>query len=577
MEFVEHLKSSVDIVGVVGQYVRLRKIGQRYLGLCPFHTEKTPSFNVNPAHQFYKCFGCGEGGDVIKFVEKIEGLSFYEALTLLAERHGIPIPKRTSYSDEETRLHASIYRMHEIAFDTFRAALNSPGGAEARAYITKRGVAPAVSQEFGLGFAERSGNLLARRFERENFTAAEMEAGGLVLKRQDGSGFFDRFRGRLMFPIHNESGKIIGFGGRALAKDDEPKYMNSPETPIYHKSYVLYNLHRAKDAIRKNERTVLVEGYMDAIGVYAAGIKEVVAPCGTAFTSQQVRSLKRHADRIVVNFDPDAAGEKAAEKYIPMLLDEGMHVRILQLDGGLDPDEYANQRGADAYRAKLESAHGYFVWLADRARAKQDTRTAEGRMAVLQSLLPAIQRISDAIERAAVANEVASYLGVDRGLVLDYFRKAVADRRETKIAPPREPVAANERLLLNLLLQSEEIRVQIVPRLKGMPAVERFGMRRIFQALFALHESGARTGFAELDARLEESDRSLLAEVVLVDEMGEEHVRLDQAQACLRQLETADLSRRKAELRARLKEAELAGNPDEAMRVMEEIDRLGKA
>ena len=189
---------------------------------------------------------------------------------------------------------------------------------------------------------------------------------------------------------------------------------------------------------------------------------------------------------------------------------------------------------------KSQSAHGYFVWLADRARAKQDTRTAEGRMAVLQSLLPAIQRISDPIERAATANEVASYLGVDQGLVLDYFRKAAADRREAKLAPPREPVAANERLLLNLLLQSEEIRAQMVPRLKGMPAVERFGMRRIFQALFALYESGARTGFAELDARLEESDRTLLAEAVLVDEMGEEHVQLEQAQACLRHLETAD-------------------------------------
>ena len=470
MEFVEQLKLSVDIVDVIGQYVRLRKAGPRYTGLCPFHTEKTASFSVHSAHQFYKCFGCGAGGDVIKFVMEIEGLTFYEALKLLAERYGIPMPRRADYSDPDTKLRAALYRMHEIACEMYRAAFDGSAGAVARAYVTKRGLTTGLITEFGLGFSEASGQMLARRFEREKFTAEEMEASGLVLKRDSG-GFFDRFRGRLMFPIHNESGKCIAFGGRALAADAEPKYLNSSETPIYKKSQVLYNLHRAKESIRKNDRAVLVEGYMDVIGVWSAGVHEVVASCGTALTPQQVRSVRRHANagkvetsrRVVVNFDPDRAGIAAAEKSIQMLLDEGMHVRVLQLNGDLDPDEYVKEHGAEAYQACVEKAPGYFLWLADRARAKFDMRTAEGRMAGLQFLLPAIQRISDKLERAAIADEVSTYLGIERSLVLDAFRKAAVERREKTLAPAAKSVPPIERILLNAILTSAEVRGAILP------------------------------------------------------------------------------------------------------------------
>jgi DNA primase len=308
VDFIEQLKSSIDIVQVIGERVRLRKSGpNRYTGLCPFHTEKTGSFTVHAAFQFYKCFGCGASGDVLKFVQEIEGISFYEALKLLADRHGIPMPKRAGYSDPDTRLRAAIYQMHEIAEQAFRNHLASPAGAEARAYLERRGVSREAIEQFGLGYPDRSGRHLLRILEQQKFPADQLEASGLVSRRQDGS-FYDRFRNRLMFPIHNETGKVIGFGGRALAADDEPKYLNSSETPIYKKSYVLYNLHRAKDEIRKSGRVVLVEGYMDVIGVFSSGVKEVVATCGTSLTSQQVQAMRRFSDRIVVNFDPDAAG-----------------------------------------------------------------------------------------------------------------------------------------------------------------------------------------------------------------------------------------------------------------------------
>ncbi|MFB3779502.1 MAG: DNA primase [Bryobacteraceae bacterium] len=578
MDFVEQLKSSIDIVKVVGEYVRLRKsgAGPRYVGLCPFHTEKTPSFSVHQSHQFYKCFGCGAGGDVLKFIMEIERVSFYEALKLLADRHGIPMPKRAEYSDDETRQRAALFEMHELAARVFRSNLSGAGGAAARDYLEKRGVSREVMEEFGLGLSDRSGQDLARRLEREGFKHEQMEASGLVLKRPDGSGFYDRFRGRLMFPIHSESGKVIGFGGRALTTEDQPKYLNSPETPIYRKSQVLYNLHRAKEPVRRADCGILVEGYMDVIGVHSAGVREVVASCGTALTSAQVRALKRHSDKIVVNFDPDAAGASAAERSVQMLLEEGMRVRVLELAGGLDPDEFVKQSGAAAYRAALDKAPGYFHWLADRARGRFDMQSGQGRVSALQFLLPAIQRVGDKLERAAIAGEVAATLGVEPGLVLEHFKRAAAERTERPIGQAGQPVRAVEKILLNSLLLRGEIRGEIIPRLRSMPQVERMATARLFRSLFSLYDCQPAFRLSDLESRLEESDRSLLASVAFADELSEEDYTLEQALACLDRLEEEGLESRRAALRLRVKEAERTGNLPEALRLTEELSRLRK-
>jgi DNA primase len=573
MEFKDQLKSSVDIVKVIGEYVRLRKSGvSRYTGLCPFHSEKTPSFSVHAGHQFYKCFGCGVSGDVLKFVMEFEHVSFPEAVKLLAERNGIPMPKRAEYADADTRLRAAVFQIQELALEAFREQLAGPAGLEARRYLEKRGVSPESSAQFGLGYAERSGRGLLRLLEKQGFTAEQMENSGLLGRREDGS-FYDRFRNRLMFPIHSESGKPIGFGGRALDPADEAKYLNSAESPIYKKSAVLYNLHRAKEGIRRADRSVLVEGYMDVIGVWAAGVREVVASCGTALTAQQVQMLRRHSDKIVVNFDPDAAGANAAERSINLLLDESMRVRIVELEDGLDPDEYCKERGADAYRGKLDKAQTYFYWLADRARAKFDLRTAEGRVAGFQFLLPAIQRLPDKIERVAVANDVAGYLGVDAGLVLENFRKSAMDRRDKKVAPAREALRADEKILLNLLVSDAEARQELIPELEALPAVEQFATRAIFKALFALHAAGAVT-YEELHARLEESDQELLASAVLRDETDGSAITLSLGEECVRSLQRTSLKAQVAALKARVKEAERAGNMQEALRLAEELHDL---
>ena len=579
MDLVQQVKSTADIVSVVGQYVRLKKMGgsARYVGLCPFHTEKTPSFSVHSTHQFYKCFGCGQGGDVIKFVMEIERLSFYEALKLLAERSGIPIPKRSEYSDPESKFRAGLYRMHEQAQEVFRANLQGAAGKGGRDYLAGRGLAAGLIDEFGLGYSDPGGTQLVRLFEKDGLGPELLEASGLVLKRTDGSGYIDRFRGRLMFPLHSESGKIIGFAGRALRAGDEPKYMNSPETSIYRKSYVLYNLHRAKESIRKQERAVLVEGYMDVIGVHAAGVREVVASCGTALTQTQVKVLKRHCGRIVVNFDPDSAGTRATERSLEVLLEEDASVRILQLEEGLDPDAYVKQRGADAYRTALERAPGYFSWLAERARRKFDMRTAEGRIAGFEFLLPSIHRIADRLERMTIANEVAEYLGIEPGLVLEEFRKAALQRRESIVRPAEPQLRPVEKLLLKAILFSETALREALPRLAALPASQEFSARRIFEAIRATAAEGKPLAYAEVDARLGDEDRALLASVAFSDELEDEELLATKARECLRYLEESQRDQSRASLKAKIREAERAGNLPEALRLAQELAQLEKS
>lgn len=573
MDFAEQLKSQVDIVRTVGEYVRLRKAGTRWVGLCPFHTEKTPSFGVNP-RGFYKCFGCGAGGDVIKFVMEIEGLSFWEAVKLLAERNGIPLPRRRETGDADAAVRAALYRMHEIALEVFRDGLYAPAGAGARSYLTRRGVTRSAAERFGLGYADPSGAALLRRFEREGFAPAELEASGLVRRRQETGGFYDAFRGRLMFPIHSESARIIAFAGRALGEGGEPKYLNSPETPIYKKNTVLYNLNRAKEAIRKHDRAVLVEGYMDVIGVVAGGVEEVVATCGTALTSSQVRTLRRHSENVVVNFDPDVAGANATERSIQILLDEHLRVRVLTLEQGLDPDEFVRQRGAETYRRLLAKAETYFHWLADRARARFDMRSAEGRLEGFRFLLPAIQKVPDRLERAAIAEDVADYLGVDKGLVLEQFRKSAAARGGAPARPPVPAVPPLERMLLLSLLASPEARAEVLPRLAEVPAFGALRVRGLLEAMREMDAAGAPVGYLSLEARVAEEDRTLLREIVTADEMGEAGHTAEQARACLRELEAAARQAQRAELREQLKAAERAGDTAEARRLMGELGRL---
>jgi DNA primase len=337
---------------------------------------------------------------------------------------------------------------------------------------------------------------------------------------------------------------------------------------------VSYNLHRAKEAIRKEERAVLVEGYMDVIGVTAAGFRPVVASCGTALTELQVRALKRHTEKIIVNFDPDAAGAKAAERSISLLLDEGLQVRILQLDADLDPDEYCKERGAAAYQKQLDGAKGYFYWLADRARAKFDMKTTEGPVEVLKFLLPAVQRVHDRLERMAIANAVAGYIGVDRGLVLDSFLKNVSDRKESTIRQPKEPVRVDEKGLLSVLLSGVNGRELLLADLEKLDILDRLATRRIYQAVLGIHSSGANLTFDAVSSRLEPEDQSALAEAVLSEEVEGREITLEYGRQCLESLRRSDDQGRCRDLKVRIREVERAGNTAEVMRLLKELQSL---
>ncbi len=580
MDFKEQLKSQIDIVKVIGDYVRLKRQGStdNYKGLCPFHQEKTPSFSVTRSKQMYYCHGCHVGGDVLKFVMEIDGLTFLEALQLLAERNGIPMPKRSDYSDPEAKLRGALFEIHSIANSLFQSNLLGPQGSDARAYLDKRGVSAELIETFGLGFSERSGQSLVRRLAQEQFTQEQLDKSGLVRRRDDGSGSYDFFRGRLMFPIHDESGKVVAFGGRAMRDEDQPKYLNSPETPIYRKTSVLYNLHRARNEVRRSNEAVFLEGYMDVIEVYGKGEKKVIACCGTALTPIQARAIHRHCDNVVIAFDSDNAGRNSAEKAIDVLVDEGLRVRMAltheetEVDGKLDPDEYVKQNGIEAFRDRIKRAAPSFHWLADRARLRFDMNSASGRFDAFKSLMPRIEKLSDKLERAAVASDVAGILRVDARLVLDQFKRADADRRPPVHPDQGPPIPKNEYFLLQALIASEEARTIALPRLAGalMHGLE---LRELFETIAKVTESGVPVTVSAIEERLSDASKDLLRRIVNADKETDEGPHLKNVQKCLDVLEKEQTERYVDELTSKINAAEREGRIKEAYPDVLELDR----
>ena len=578
MNFAEQLKSQVDIVDVVGQYVRLKRqgAGPRWVGLCPFHSEKTPSFGVHSAHQFYKCFGCDAAGDVFKFVQQIESLTFPEALRFLAERYNIPIPERQRDEDPESRRVAALLEIHEAAASIFQENLRANAGAEARRYLESRGVTPDAAREFRLGLSDSGGQQLVQRLK--HFGENLLLDSGLVAKRQDAPGLYDRFRGRLMFPIHDASGKVIAFGGRALRPDGKVKYLNSPETRLYTKSAVLYNLHRAKIAARKNDRMILVEGYMDAIAIYSAGVQEVAAICGTALGGSQIRAIKREISyqsgkgNVILNLDSDAAGAKSTEKYIATLLSHGLRVRVLDIPGGLDPDEYIQANGVAAYSKLLDETQSYFHWLVASARKKFDTRTAEGRIDAMKFVLPAVEQVQDRIERAAIATEIADQLGVERELIHRALKPGAA-AIPAKAPDPASAAPPNEKLLIACVLASRDARAVIRHYFAESNLLQTLELKTIVQAILE-HAEEQRLPISEISEALDPHSRKILEAITFSESGVSEDRAAEQALDCLKLLEAKSRQSQREALKKQIRRFELEGNLAEAMRLISELDGL---
>jgi DNA primase len=461
-DFAQHVKEQADIVKIIGEYVRLKKAGaQNFTGLCPFHKEKTPSFSVHAGRQFFNCFGCHEHGDVFTFIQKIENVGFSEAVRTVAQKSGVPLPKREFASPEEASEHrqrGKLFELHEAATAWFEEQLRSPEGAAAREYLTGRGLSSEGITKFRIGFAPDSYHALRERLQSLADQETLRQSGLFSWKEQeDGSPgpIYARFRKRIMFPIAGESGRVIAFTARTLQFGDTatgekagPKYLNSPETPLYSKSHVLFNLDKARQAIRSDGGAVLVEGQMDCISVFLAGIPNVIATSGTAFTEAQAHLLQRYAKRVIVNFDPDSAGESGSYKSIDLLLKGGFEVRVFALEDGLDPDRYVRELGARAYAQALRAAPRYYTWLIDRARQLFPGRDPKSKTEGLNFLLPHIQSIQDRIERAAFASDAAQALGIDSALVRAEIKDAAAKRRDSIGTRPQPLMEAEQRVLL---------------------------------------------------------------------------------------------------------------------------------
>jgi DNA primase len=388
-DFAQTVKQQADIVKVIEGYIRLRKAGaQNYSGMCPFHKEKSPSFSVHAVRQFYHCFGCQASGDVFSFVGKIENVGFPEAVRIVAQKCGIPLPKREFSSPEEAagaRQRAKLLDLHEAAAAFYEEQLRGPEGAVAREYLAGRELAPEGIRAFRIGWAPDSFNALRDRLSGMADDET-LRLSGLFSSKEQGDGtlghIYDKFRKRVMFPILNESGRVIAFTGRTLETGEKagPKYFNSPETPLYSKSLVLFNLDKARTAIRQAEFALLVEGQMDCISVYLRGIQNVIATSGTAFTEQQVALLRRHTSNVLVNFDPDQAGSNAAEKSIALLTEEGFTIKLITLEGGLDPDRFIRERGVEEYVAAIRGARSQADYLIARARQLFPGTSAEQKL-----------------------------------------------------------------------------------------------------------------------------------------------------------------------------------------------------
>lgn len=438
--FIDEVRSAADIVTVISDSVSLRKAGGTFKGLCPFHGEKTPSFNVNRDKGFFHCFGCGVGGDVFKFVELQEKIGFQEAVRQLAGRFGIPVPDVEAGGEprESAAEREALVKMHEAALAYFREQLAAPAGARWREYLLKdRGLKQETIDELQIGFAPQTRDALRQRLLKAGFHPVQLVTSGLVSRRDDGSEV-DRFRNRLMVPIFRDTGTVIAFGGRALEAEQQPKYLNSPETPIYSKSRTLYGLNLTKSQVRKGNFALIVEGYFDFAQVHQAGGFPVIATCGTALTSQQAQMLRRFAAKAVLCYDADRAGQTAAERSSELLVSEGFDVNVVQLPGGEDPDTFIQKQGRDAFVAQLKKSRPYLEYLLDRAAAEHDVTRDDSRREFLRRMLGVASRIPDPAVRDQFADRLAHKARVTEAVVRAEIRKAAAERK-TELPAERVP------------------------------------------------------------------------------------------------------------------------------------------
>jgi DNA primase len=571
--FSEELLNQADIARVVSDYVTLKKKGRDFAACCPFHQEKTPSFYVSPSKQIFKCFGCGKGGNIFNFVMEIEGASFAEAIQIVAEKSGITIPVVNESPNYEARNRErdDIRQLNQWAVEFFEKSLcETSEGHRAQEYLESRGISEQMRQKFRLGYAPDAWDALSTWLQEHGATRTQIEKSGLVTLKESGNGFYDKFRGRLMFPICDTQQRVIAFGGRLLGQG-EPKYLNSPETTLYTKGQNLYGLSHAREFIRRTGFVILVEGYLDFLIPFQYGVRNLVASLGTALTEQQVRLLARYTEKrhIVVNFDPDNAGVNATKRSLEMLLKEGFKVNVLSLPDNLDPDEYIRGRGAESYYRLLKTSLPYLDYVVEQAIQDHDQTRPTGKVETLNAILPYMKMIGDRVELAEQCERVADRLKIESRLIRDELKKAVQTRREKvseRVLMASATIKPAERKLLEILLNHAGLRHRLMRQIREEDYA---GLRtaELFRLLAEFENQGLEPSWHELSSRLDDEDlaQELLPQLMLGDvfstDEGEDLKRLArEAQESLDGLRFGWLAQQQATLQAEINQAQRAGD-----------------
>ncbi|MBI5043818.1 MAG: DNA primase [Nitrospirae bacterium] len=584
-ELIERIREGVDIISVVSEHLSLKKTGQNYTGLCPFHSEKTPSFVVSPTKQIFHCFGCGAGGNVFHFLMKYENLTFPQAVRSLSERAGISIPEISKRDEKIEDAKEPLYKANESAMEFFsRNLAEAKDGERARQYLEKRGIEKKTIQEFNIGYSLPQWDAAYRYLRQKGIETAALEKTGLIIRKDSGDGFYDRFRERLIFPIFDLKKRVIGFGGRVL-DDSLPKYINSPESPIYIKGENLYCLEKARQEIGKRGYLLIVEGYLDAIMTYQKGIKNAAATLGTALTPGHLRLIKRFTNNIVLVFDPDSAGKKAAIRSATLFIESGMKAKVASLSEGTDPDTFLRVNGVEAFVDKLKNSEKLLDFVIRETKGKEALSSIDEKVRVADEVLPLISRLPNKIERNAYVRRHAEEIQLDEKDIFAELenraqkkgfkqedrkqplkREAASDNLQKRMV---HPGAKAEEMLIHLMLNDESIAKRVKDHLSPDDFKEPL-FKRVAGIVYNVIESGKEfnTVFKTEDAEMASLFSALSMRELDYDD------REQSFYDCVQKIKGAGIKERLQVLQQRLKDAEKSGDKDSRNRILEEIKAL---
>jgi len=583
--FIDDLRRQADIVRIVQDYVTLKKAGANWVAPCPFHKETKPSFSVNPAKEMFFCFGCHKGGSIFTFVMEIERVTFPEAIKIVAEKAGVPLPKMVDDSRFEARLRDSdqVIELNQWALVWWEDQLKSKSGRGAREYLKDRGITEETIKTFRLGFAPDSWEVLSTHLRQKGATQDQLEKSGLVVKKDEG-GSYDRFRGRLIFPVFDAQGKPIAFGGRTLEPEGEPKYLNSPETPAYIKGRHLFGLNLTRDEIRRNGFVILVEGYLDLIIPYQFGVRNVVASLGTALTPEQVKLIGRFARKVVVNYDGDRAGVQAAKRAIETILAEDIEVKVLVLPDNADPDDFIRKYGVTEYQKRRGEAQPHIQFVIDQAVRDRNLHSPSDKAAAVEETLPFVRAVRSRIQKREYFDIAMDALRVQPDQRRELWQRirsgastdAAAVQEMVKRSSASRPTVAEEKLL-DILLANEEMRRIVLPRLE-VTDYEDLATTPIFRALVKLDGERCEINFDSMSQ--ETAGDTVAAELLPRLIMNETTESFDEsmttADSCLDALRLMKVDRRIDELSSEVAEAERAGEAERRDRLALELLQLAK-